>query len=132
VHAGGYQRPVVKWVRANAAALGGKRTAFVSVCLGILQKDPNVDRDLDAIAERFFAATGWRPTQVKTIAGALLYRQYGWLKRRMMRRIVAKAGGDTDMTKDYEYTDWGELQVFVADFMRVVMPEQKPLTAASG
>ena len=31
VHAGGYQRPVRRWARAHAAALGRRPTAFVSV-----------------------------------------------------------------------------------------------------
>jgi menaquinone-dependent protoporphyrinogen oxidase len=131
VHGGHYQRAVTTWVRAHAHALNGTRTAFVSVCLGVLQKDPKVDQELDGIAERFFADTQWQPTRVKKIAGALLYRQYGWLKRRLMKRIVAKAGGDTDMTKDYEYTDWEELQVFVDGFMLTVTPARKPLAAVS-
>ena len=118
VHARGYQRPVIKWVRAHAAALNSKHTTFVSVCLGVLQHDAKVDRDLDAIAERFFTATGWRPPRMKKVAGALLYRRYGLIKRWMMKRIVSRAGGDTDTSKDYEYTDWNELRVFVEDFTR--------------
>jgi menaquinone-dependent protoporphyrinogen oxidase len=129
VHAGGYQRNVTTWVRVHAPALRNRRTAFVSVCLGILQHDPQVDRDLDRIAERFFAATGWRPTSVKRIAGALLYRQYGWLKRLIMKRIVSKAHGDTDTSRNYEYTDWSDLQRFVDDFMRLVAAVPRPFAA---
>ena len=50
------------------------------------------------------------------VAGALPYTKYGWLKRMMMKRIVAKAGGDTDTTRDYEYTDWIDLRNFARDF----------------
>lgn len=122
VHGGRYQRPVLRWVRANAASLKAKRTAFVSVCLGVLQKDAKVDRQLDAVAARFFTATGWQPTRVKKIAGALLYRKYGWIKRWVMRRIVAKAGGDIDTSRDYEYTDWVDLQAFADEFLSLVIP----------
>jgi menaquinone-dependent protoporphyrinogen oxidase len=122
VHVGAYQRPVARWVRAHAGRLNRKRTAFVSVCLGVLQKDPKVDQDLDAIVKRFLAATGWQPARVKKIAGALLYRQYGLIKRWMMKRIVAKAGGDTDTSRNYEYTDWNDLRVFVGEFLRLVTP----------
>ena len=127
VHAGGYQRNLSKWVRMHATVLSSQRTAFVSVCLGILQRDPAVDRDLDRIAQRFFAATGWQPTRVKQVAGALLYRRYGWLKRLVMKRIVAKAGGDVDTSRDYEYTDWSDLRAFVDEFMRLVMPVPLPV-----
>ena len=34
----------------------------------------------------------------------------------MMQRIVAKAGGDTDTTRDFEYTDWNDLRSFAEDF----------------
>jgi len=116
VHAGRYQRPVEKWVKAHAAALARRPTAFVSVCLGVLQHDSKVQRDLEAIVDRFIAATGWRPAVVKFVAGALPYTRYGWLRRAVMKRIVAKAGGDTDTRRDYEYTDWNDLRQFAADF----------------
>ena len=38
----------------------------------------------------------------------------------MMKRIVAKAGGGTDTTRDYEYTDWNDLRVFAHEFLNVV------------
>jgi menaquinone-dependent protoporphyrinogen oxidase len=116
VHAGGYQRPLRRWVRAHAAALRDRPTAFVSVCLAIVKPSPRVMQDLSSIMGRFFEATGWTPQETKSVAGALPYSKYGWLKRRMMRRIVAKAQGDTDMTRDYEYTDWEDLRTFARRF----------------
>ena len=50
--------------------------------------------------------TGFDPDAVGLFAGALVYTQYGWLKRHLMRSIVKREGGDLDMSKDYEYTDW--------------------------
>lgn len=118
VHAGRYQRSVERWVRAHVAALSRRPAAFVSVCLGVLQKDPTVQRDLQAILDRFVATTGWRPPLSKFVAGALPYTRYGWVRRMVMRHIVAKAGGDTDTRRDYEYTDWTDLRHFAADFSR--------------
>ena len=116
VHAGRYQRSVRRWVKAHAAVLARKPAAFVSVCLGVLQHDPKVESDLRAILERFAAETGWRPAVSKCVAGALPYTKYGWLQRVIMRRIVEKAGGDTDTRRDFEYTDWDDLRHFAADF----------------
>ena len=112
VMAGGYQKAVRQWVRAHAAALHERPNVFVSVCLSVVNRTPKVDRDLAAILERFCTQTGWRPHEVKAVAGALKYTKYGWLKRWVMRRIVAKAGGDTDTSRDYEYTDWDDLREF--------------------
>lgn len=122
LHAGGFQKPVVRWVRDNAAQLNALPTAFLSVCLAVLEQRPETRRHLDTIIEQFQRAAGWRPTQVKLVAGALLYTRYNWLKRWIMRRIVAKAGGDTDTTRDYEYTDWNDLRAFAHDFARRLMP----------
>lgn len=123
VHAGGYQRPVVGWVKSHARTLSTMPSAFVSVCLGVLQQDAKVIRELDAIITGFESVTGWTPERVKIISGALLYTRYGLVKRLVMRRISAKAGGDTDTSRDYEYTDWEDLRTFAESFMTSSDPE---------
>jgi menaquinone-dependent protoporphyrinogen oxidase len=127
VHGGKYQRAVVRWVRTHAVTLCGLPSAFVSVCLAVLQTDVAVIRELDAIVHRFEAATGWEPERVKLVPGALLYTRYGWLKRLIMRRISRKAGGDTDTSRDHEYTDWKDLRSFAATFWALHVPA--PLAA---
>lgn len=117
VHAGGYQRSVQRWVRTHAEALDARQTAFVSVCLGVLEHNPQTDQTLRTIREQFIASTGWRPGVTKVVAGALPYTKYNWLKRWMMKRIVQKAGGDTDTSRDYEYTDWEDLCRFATEFL---------------
>lgn len=116
VHAGGYQREVVSWVKKHAPVLNEKTTAFVSVCLGILQKKAKVDRDLQAIIDAFLKKTVWRPVTTYRVAGALKYTQYNAVLRWLMKRIAAKAGGATDTTHDYEYTDWAALERFADAF----------------
>jgi len=122
VHAGQYQRPVRRWVRAHRDTLEAMPAAFVSVCLGVLQHDEKTRRDLERILAGFVAETGWRPSVVKHVAGALPYTRYGWLKRLLMRRIVGKAGGDTDTSRDYEYTDWADVRRFAGDFCQGLEP----------
>jgi menaquinone-dependent protoporphyrinogen oxidase len=118
VVAGNYQRGVRRWVRAYGAALRTRPTAFVSVCLGVLEHKPSVDAQLGRLRQRFFDEAGWQPSETKVIAGALPYTRYNWLTRRMMVNIVRKASGDTDTSRDYEYTDWDELRAFVRDFVQ--------------
>ncbi len=130
VHAGGYQRALRGWVRRHAGDMSDKPTAMISVCLGILQKDPKVWADLDGIVDRFVRQTGWQPSVVKIVAGALPYTRYGWLKRFVMRRITRKAGMETDPTRDYEYTDWEDLRLFAAGFLRRVSGEEPAEAAA--
>jgi len=98
----------------------GKPSAFLSVSLGVLQKDPNVQRDVEAIVNGFLHAISWEPTMVQKVAGAVLYTKYNPIKRWIMKRIVGKAGGATDTSRDYEYTDWVELRAFAERFNRMV------------
>ena len=118
LHGGRYQRALHRWVRRHTAALSRQPTAMISVCLGILQKDQQVWADLDAKVNLFLKETGWQPSVVKIVAGALLYTRYGWLKRWIMRRITRKAGVETDPTRDYIYTDWDDLRLFSEGFLR--------------
>jgi menaquinone-dependent protoporphyrinogen oxidase len=120
VHGGRYQEAVGYWIRTHAAELQQKPSAFVSACLGVLQHDPNVDAELDGIIHRFIDPLGWQPTVIKPVAGALLYTKYNPLMRWMMKRIAGKAGGGTDTSRDYDYTDWDDLNVFAEEFGRRV------------
>ena len=119
IHAGRYQKAVERWVHAHQKDFGTRPAAFVSVCLAVLQQaDPKVKAELEAIVERFATRTGWRPPIVKQVAGALLYTRYNIFKRWIMKRIVAKAGGATDVSRDYDYTDWADLRRFAEDLRR--------------
>jgi menaquinone-dependent protoporphyrinogen oxidase len=114
--AGGYQKPVVRWVKAHRASLCAVPTAFVSVCLGVLQADPAVHKTLDDIVQRFRARTLWNPGEVRLVAGALAYTRYNWILRLIMRRIARRAGGDTDTRRDFVYTNWADLELFARAF----------------
>ena len=120
VHVGGYQRAVRRWVRKHAEALRRKPSAFLSISLGVLQTDPNVQREVAAIVSRFLRVTHWQPAMVQNVAGAVLYTRYHAIKRWMMKGIVRKAGGGTDTSRDYEYTNWAELSTFAERFNQLV------------
>ena len=120
VRGGRYLKAVTRWVRDNAAALNARPTAFVSACLGVLQQSPKVDAALQTIVDTFLAETGWRPTVTRRVAGALLYTRYNWFIRLVMKRIARQAGGDTDTSRDYEYTDWNSLRGFAKAFGSLV------------
>lgn len=119
VHIGSYQRAVANWTSTHAKMLNLMPTAFLSVCLAVLEQGTKPRAELLRIMRGFLDRSGWRPTITKMVAGALPYTRYNWLKRIMMKRIVAKAGGDTDTTRDYEYTDWNDLRTFSRDFAQL-------------
>lgn len=120
IHAGGYQKAVEHWVRAHARDFGSRPTALVSACLSVVNRTPKTIADLDQIVTRFSKTTGWKPMLIEHVAGALLYTRYNVIKRWMMKRIVSQQGGETDTSKDYEYTDWVKVRRFAEEFRRRV------------
>jgi menaquinone-dependent protoporphyrinogen IX oxidase len=65
----------------------------------------------------FVERTGWTPTEEISVAGALVYTKYDYLKRLVMKLIADRRGGDTDTAKDNEYTDWAALDRFAEGFV---------------
>ena len=116
VHEGRFQHAVRRWVRAHPAGLAGRPTAFLPVCLAVREHRPEARVEINRIVERFLTACRWRPTAVRLVAGAVPYTRYGWFKKWVMRRISARAGGGTDTSRDYEYTDWNDVRAFVNGF----------------
>ncbi|HEY3500587.1 MAG TPA: flavodoxin domain-containing protein [Polyangiaceae bacterium] len=118
IHAGGYPRSVLRFVRTHHALLERVPSAFFSVGLAVASRTSDGRAQTLPLVEKFVEQTGWRPRRVELLAGALLYSKYNFLVRFVMRRISAKEGGDTDTTRDYEYTDWQAVDRFALDFVR--------------
>ncbi|GAB7205818.1 hypothetical protein OS21_23100 [Dickeya oryzae] len=49
-------------------------------------------------------------------AGALRYPRYRWFDRVMIQLIMRMTGGETDSTKEIEYTDWEQVARFAQSF----------------
>jgi menaquinone-dependent protoporphyrinogen oxidase len=120
VHARGYQRTVGQWLRDHVKDFDNRPTAFLSVCLSVRSKIEKSRDEARAIPQRYVESLGWKPTIVKPVAGALPYTKYNLLTRWIMRRIAAAEGGDTDTSRDYEYTDWQDLRAFADRFAAIV------------
>jgi menaquinone-dependent protoporphyrinogen oxidase len=122
LHGGKHEREMVDFVKANHAALDRVPTAFLSVSLteaGVEDRSAPFERrakaagEVKAAVEAFCHETGLHPSRIWPVAGALLYREYGVLKRLVLQMIVRRRGGDTDTSRDYDYTDWEALDRFV-------------------
>ncbi len=119
IHYGKHPRYLRKVLRRHSAELAARPGAFFSVSLsgGGPGAKPEVAR---RYLETFLREVDWRPTRTAIFAGALQYSKYGFYKRLLMRLIVGMAGGDTDITRDYEYTDWDAVDRFALDFAKLL------------
>ncbi len=124
IHAEGYLRPIVRFVQEYRPALERVPTAFFSVGLAIVSKKTDGRAQTMQIVDRFMKQTGWHPRRIELVAGALLYTKYNFLVRFVMRRISRSEGGDTDTSRDYEYTDWNAVDRFAQDFVDQITAAQ--------
>jgi len=120
IHVGTHQPAVETFVREHREALSARPTGFFQVSLSSATDDEERRAEAVNYVESFVEATDWHPDRIGLFGGALRYSEYGFLKRLMMKGIAKEATGDTDTSRDYEYTDWAEVAAFARDFAAFV------------
>lgn len=120
LHAEKYQTTVLHYVEEHHQVLNKMPTGFLSVSLTAIHDDPESQKELADITESFLDKTGWNPTFVEQMAGALRYTKYSFWKKFIMRMIAQKSGGSTDTSKDKEYTDWNQVKWFLGQLEKEV------------
>ena len=120
IHLGQHGAAVRAFVTDHRDALSALPSGFFQVSLSSAVEDPERRAEAAGYVETFVAATGWHPDRIGLFGGALRYSKYGFLERLMLKRIARDATGDTDTSRDYEYTDWAEVEAFADDFAAFV------------
>ena len=115
IHMGKHDKHAVEFVRHNRELLERVPSGFFSVSLaahGDLE-------EAEGYLEQSQQETGWRPAKVALFGGALLYTHYGFLKRRLMKKIAGDKPGHlgTDTSRDYVYTEWDAVRGFAEEFL---------------
>ena len=115
IHYGHHPAYLRALIRRHRSTLAARPSAFFSVSLsagGPRPKPAAAQRYID----KFLRKTGWQPQLVASIAGAVKYSLYGPIKRRVMIVFVGLGGGETDTSRDYEYTDWEAVEHFAGEY----------------
>ncbi|WP_041652319.1 flavodoxin domain-containing protein [Pseudarthrobacter phenanthrenivorans] len=114
IHSGRHEEYVTEFVQKNKDILESVPSAFFSVSLSAHGDTEGAE----GYVKKFEEETGWHPAQVGLFGGALLYTQYGFIKRLMMKKIAGSNGSlDTDTSQDYVYTEWDGVKQFTEDFL---------------
>lgn len=100
-----------KYIKANLDFFNHKPSAFFSVSLSAAGNDEQKS-DATRCLNQFLSQTGWQPNLKTIVAGGIPYGKYNWFVRWIMKRIVKSSGGDTDTSKNHEYTDWQAVREF--------------------
>lgn len=119
MHAGGLERELIEFMDTHAALIESKPRAFFLVLLSAAASEHSLREQWLADARRKLdEQLAVKFVDVEMIAGALRYSKYSRPLKWMMRRIARQAGEDTDTAKDYEYTDWQQVERYADGLAR--------------
>lgn len=132
VHLGKHESEIIRFVKGHLQDLEHIPTAFFSVslseagaedCAAPPARREQAQSDVKNMIDTFLADTGWYPSQVKAVAGALMYLEYNFAVRFMMKRIARHEGKPTDTSRNYEFTDWAGLDESVKELVQSILQE---------
>ncbi|MGR3806577.1 menaquinone-dependent protoporphyrinogen IX dehydrogenase [Pasteurella testudinis] len=112
---GHFNKALEPYIQRHAQLLNRKKSAFYSVNLTARKADKNTP-ETNVYTRKFLQRIDWQPTQSAVFAGALRYPRYRFFDRFMIRLIMKITGGETDTTKEIEYTDWDKVAEFARRF----------------
>jgi menaquinone-dependent protoporphyrinogen oxidase len=112
VHGGHHQNELVAWAKRNAILLNIRPSAFFSVCLTAADDTEESRQATHDYLDDFEERTGWTPRTRTTFAGALQYREYDFPTRLVMRLLMHRGHHPTDISRDFDYTDWDAVATF--------------------
>jgi menaquinone-dependent protoporphyrinogen oxidase len=124
LHGGKHSPRLSRFVADYLAELNTQHSGFFSVSLSAAGNEEQ--QDAERCLQQFLDNTLWQPSMRAIFASALLYSEYGFFKRWLMNCIVTRAGGETDTSTNYEYTDWNSVETFATDFLRHMIEVKSP------
>lgn len=117
IHMGKYPPYLNKFVVTHRDWLNSVPSAFFTVCMAVNSANEKSREEAKHYGDKFMTQTEWTPGLTQIFAGAVKYTQYNFVTRFIMKMISRKEGGNTDTSRDHEYTDWDSVVRFAGDFM---------------
>ena len=112
----GHFRPQVDaFIQKHLQALQQRVSGFFSVNLTARKPEKRTPQT-NAYTRKFLLQSPWQPDCCAVFAGALRYPRYGFFDRVMIQLIMRMTGGETDASKEVEYTDWQQVARFANEF----------------
>lgn len=115
---GHFNKQLYQFIKKQTALLNDKNTAFFGVNL-TARKEGKDTPETNIYIRKFLQRISWQPKLVAVFAGALRYPHYHWFDRIMIQFIMKLTKGETDSTKEIEYTNWNKVKEF-AEFIKLL------------
>jgi menaquinone-dependent protoporphyrinogen oxidase len=112
---GHLNKKLYQFIEKNLQDLQQNKVAFFCVNLTARKIEKNTP-ETNAYMKTFLSKSKWIPELQAVFAGALYYPRYKWVDRVMIQLIMRITGGETDTSKEVEYTDWNKVEQFAIQF----------------
>ncbi|KLN98224.1 menaquinone-dependent protoporphyrinogen IX dehydrogenase [Moellerella wisconsensis] len=112
---GHFNKALMNFTKTHQKQLNTLSSAFFGVNL-TARKAGKDSAETNVYVRKFLEKTPWRPSMVGVFAGALFYPRYSWFDKKMIQLIMRMTDGETDTTKEVEYTDWNKVASFTQQF----------------
>jgi menaquinone-dependent protoporphyrinogen oxidase len=110
---GHLNKVLYEFIQTNLQQLVSQNAAFFCVNLTARKEDQGKDTpEGSAYIKTFLKKSPWQPNLIGVFAGALFYPRYNFFDKTMIRFIMSMTGGETDTTKEVEYTNWNKVSLF--------------------
>ncbi|KAB2824934.1 menaquinone-dependent protoporphyrinogen IX dehydrogenase [Aliivibrio finisterrensis] len=109
---GHLNKKLYQFIAKHQIALEKTKAAFFIVNL-TARKEGKDTPETSVYFKKFLLKSPWVPALQDTFAGALFYPRYNFFDRIMIQLIMRMTGGETDPTKEVEYTNWQRVDQFV-------------------
>ena len=115
---GYFNKALDKFITRHLTQLNNMPSAFFGVNLTARKVEKSTP-ETNSYIRKFLDKTPWKPTLTGVFAGALFYPRYKWIDRVMIQLIMRMTTGETDPTKEIEYTDWSKVSEFATHFTKI-------------
>lgn len=114
---GHLNKKLYQFIERHLTQLEKHKVAFFCVNLTARKEEQGKDTpEGSAYIRKFLMKSPWTPELIGVFAGALYYPRYGWFDKMMIKFIMSMTGGETDTTKEVEYTNWEKVTLFAERF----------------
>lgn len=104
-------KSLYKFIKKHLIELDRNDVSFFCVNLTARKEGKNTP-DTNAYMRTFLKKSPWIPKHQAVFAGGLYYPRYKWFDKMMIKFIMHITKGETDTSKEVEYTDWNQVKEF--------------------
>ncbi len=122
IYMGRFPRRFSRWINQNRSCLKGIRTSLFTFSLNAADQHHKAKSMNDLLLRRYSKNLAVKSKFVASFAGSLAFKEYGFFTKLIMKYISRSNGGPTDSTKNFELTNWKEIEKFAKTIRLTVSP----------